>query len=658
MAVDEDPAMIYDALDGNDNVTLPNKSAYQITTEVRWNPAKVFHGGAGDDTIWGGDGNDNIDPGEGNNVIRGDEDFAGGRDRDTVHLRGGPSDYILDDRGVDWTTTIDRVTGERNYISADVEHISFTAFGNNERKVTNVFHELAHMAVASYKDEPLVGEGWRPVLAQELGISPLATDTREYSTRYEMRDGVYHTYGKSGADPFAVVAHVYYALVNGMPTLAVAFRGTDDLEKPANLYDDIGEWISISEYYERFRPLVDALKSYVKEMQVPRIYVTGHSLGGSMAQEFMQEAGVFGDDRYYGMTFGSPGAPNQRDDPRMFHLEHTDDIVPAMRKMAQGLIEKVDPYQALAGLDIFKEVAAYGTSGTVLRKSIPGGKPTSRDEHDKLLYEKTALLLRSEISGKETASTTFVDGELVQDAHHYASQIHRFYQSALDRLPDMDGLVNWTGALKAGMTLKQAAGRFADSTEFRLHYGAPDDAGFVKQLYLNVLDREADAGGLSNWTKAMSAGMTRAEALVGFSESVENIQRMAPVLEDGIWVRDNTAATVARLYDSVFDRLPDAGGLGAWTDAIKAGMGLDQAADGFTGSAEFQQRYGALDNTNFVKTLYRNVLDREAEPAGLANWRGALDAGVDRSDIVLAFSESAEHVMKLAPRIDDGIWLL
>ncbi|WP_281174391.1 DUF4214 domain-containing protein [Skermanella stibiiresistens] len=272
----------------------------------------------------------------------------------------------------------------------------------------------------------------------------------------------------------------------------------------------------------------------------------------------------------------------------------------------------------------------------------------------------------SAVSGPQGVDTVravehfvFVDGRYVTDTGDTAARVHRLYGAALDRAPDQDGLLNWKHAVDAGaLSLVQAADGFVTSTEFQLRYGALDNPGFVKQLYRNVLDREGDDGGVANWTNAVNHGMTRAEALVGFSESVENIQRTASVVEKGIWLRDNTAATVARLYDSVLDRLPDAGGLGSWTDAIKAGMSLDQTADGFTGSLEFQQRYGALDNTNFVKTLYRNVLDREAEPAGLANWRGALDAGVDRSDIVLSFSESAEHVMKLAHRIDDGIWLL
>jgi hypothetical protein len=59
-----------------------------------------------------------------------------------------------------------------------------------------------------------------------------------------------------------------------------------------------------------------------------------------------------------------------------------------------------------------------------------------------------------------------------------------------------------------------------------------------------------------------------------------------------------------------------------------------------------------------IQQLYRNVLDREGETTGVASWKNALQADVSRSDIVLGFSELAEHQFKLAPFIDDGIWLL
>ena len=110
------------------------------------------------------------------------------------------------------------------------------------------------------------------------------------------------------------------------------------------------------------------------------------------------------------------------------------------------------------------------------------------------------------------------------------------------------------------------------------------------------------------------------------------------------------AAEVTRLYDTVFDRPPDDAGLTFWTNALRAGVGLDDVAEVFVASPEFRDRYGDLGQADFVTLLYRNVLDREPDAAGQAFWTDALASGaLDRADVALAFSESPEHVAKVGP---------
>jgi len=111
--------------------------------------------------------------------------------------------------------------------------------------------------------------------------------------------------------------------------------------------------------------------------------------------------------------------------------------------------------------------------------------------------------------------------------------------------------------------------------------------------------------------------------LVSFSESAENKAGTAALVQDGIWDRSEAAAEVARLYDTVFGRLPDALGLVSWKTAIEGGTAtLLQVADGFTASAEFSGRYGDLNNRQFADALYRNTLDRAPEREGLDFWTG------------------------------------
>jgi hypothetical protein len=110
------------------------------------------------------------------------------------------------------------------------------------------------------------------------------------------------------------------------------------------------------------------------------------------------------------------------------------------------------------------------------------------------------------------------------------------------------------------------------------------------------------------------------------------------------------AAQITRLYDTVFDRGPDAAGLTFWTNALRNGYSLDNVADLFIASPEFQNRYGNLNNAEFVNRLYLNVLDRPADAQGQAYWTSLLDnRRVDRSDVVVGFSESIEHQIKIGP---------
>ena len=107
-------------------------------------------------------------------------------------------------------------------------------------------------------------------------------------------------------------------------------------------------------------------------------------------------------------------------------------------------------------------------------------------------------------------------------------------------------------------------------------------------------------------------------------------------------------AQAVRLYDTIFDRKPDAGGLDYWTDVLQDGAPLQAVADGFMEAPEWQARYGTPSNLGFVDTLYQNVLDRPGEPDGVSFWTGHLDAGdVRRGEVVVLFSESAEHQAKV-----------
>jgi Ca2+-binding RTX toxin-like protein len=250
----------------------------------------------------------------------------------------------------------------------------------------------------------------------------------------------------------------------------------------------------------------------------------------------------------------------------------------------------------------------------------------------------------------------FVDGYLATGTTDTAARVYRIYEAALGREPDSNGLANWVGALEKGVALQSIGDGFLNSPEFVGRFGAGDNAAFVTLMYQNVLGRAPDAQGLQSWVSYLASGHSRSEVLTGFSDSPEFVASTAPTVQQGLWVGDANAAKVARLYDTVFDRLPDAQGEAGWTAALNGGQSLQAAANGFVASDEFKAAYGSLDNSRFVQQLYQNVLGRPADNQGLAAWTSFLASGHSRAEVVVGFSESAEHVALTAPYIDNGVW--
>ena len=114
-----------------------------------------------------------------------------------------------------------------------------------------------------------------------------------------------------------------------------------------------------------------------------------------------------------------------------------------------------------------------------------------------------------------------------------------------------------------------------------------------------------------------------------------------------------------RLYWAFFLRAPDPSGMTYWTNQLTNGKTLAQVAAKFALSSEFQTKYGSKSNEQFVTLIYQNIFERDPDPGGLAYWTGKLDSGAKtRGDVMTNFSESSEGKRFLAPQVDTiNVWL-
>lgn len=163
---------------------------------------------------------------------------------------------------------------------------------------------------------------------------------------------------------------------------------------------------------------------------------------------------------------------------------------------------------------------------------------------------------------------------------------------------------------------------------------------FIRQQYRDWQDRTPSLDELNFWRTVLqprdtSAGGTQNNFLDAFRQN-----------------DDIKAGPVVRLYIAFFLRNPEIGGYQYWLNAVTAGgRSMGQVADFFAASGEFQARYGALDNAEFVSLVYNNVLGRNPDAAGFAYWTRELNAGRSRGWMMSQFTEAPSQEFQNRTRI-------
>jgi hypothetical protein len=156
---------------------------------------------------------------------------------------------------------------------------------------------------------------------------------------------------------------------------------------------------------------------------------------------------------------------------------------------------------------------------------------------------------------------------------------------------------------------------------------APGDAGFVDHVWFRLHGRSPT--------------------------SAEREAFAAEVAASGIWPAlaeeidaESTASVIDRLYLAFFLRYPDSDGIRYWIGVRASGYAVEEIAEWFAESNEYQTRYEGTSFSQFLDQLYADVLDRPPDQSGKAYWLDLLERGVvTRGTIVVYFTESTE--MKL-----------
>ncbi len=152
-----------------------------------------------------------------------------------------------------------------------------------------------------------------------------------------------------------------------------------------------------------------------------------------------------------------------------------------------------------------------------------------------------------------------------------------------------------------------------------------ENAAFVQAAYLDFLGREATQAEVTDAVNRLRAGTTPNQFLTGLARSPE-------------W----TTHVIRQMYLDTLGREPDAQGLAHWQGLLTSGQRtVAQVAGGFYSSAEYFGRIGGNTNRTWISDLYRKLLKREPDAAGLEFWV-ARTTQVGRGSVAVSFYQSLE----------------
>ena len=91
----------------------------------------------------------------------------------------------------------------------------------------------------------------------------------------------------------------------------------------------------------------------------------------------------------------------------------------------------------------------------------------------------------------------------------------------------------------------------------------------VEMIYIGYFGRAGDPGGVQFWINALNSGATLVDVARDFADQTESQELYPflafPSLDNAVWREQ----FISEIYDNLFNRGPDAGGLAYWSNILK-----------------------------------------------------------------------------------------
>jgi hypothetical protein len=285
------------------------------------------------------------------------------------------------------------------------------------------------------------------------------------------------------------------------------------------------------------------------------------------------------------------------------------------------------------GLDSFRGLLQTGQSETYIRALLltspeyyatHGGTATGFVQG---LYQE--LLGRSPVGSEDAPwiadasnPSTLVHG-ILASAEFWTDEVNAFYAAFLRRTADVGGQSHFYNLLASGQDERDVLPQFFASTEYQ---NQASNVVWLQSVYQDVLARNADGidqpGG---WLALINQGASRTEVAHDILTSLESENR-----------------EVAGLSAQFLGQAPDASTLSVLVHQFQTNGHRSDVLASILASQAYFNRQGTT-NADYVRALYRDLLNRSASDAEVQVWDGQLQQGATRLQLAAAFLASLEY---------------
>src|SRR4030095_1995725 len=131
-------------------------------------------------------------------------------------------------------------------------------------------------------------------------------------------------------------------------------------------------------------------------------------------------------------------------------------------------------------------------------------------------------------------------------------------------------------------------------------------ARVVQEAHVRYLQRDADAMALSTFAAQLASGSTQEQIAASIIGSSEYFEKRG---------RNTNSDFLDAVYQDLLSRPIDLTALNGQMAALNSGTGRTQIVAQILASTEYRQR--------FIQDIYKALLHRAADPAGLNTWLSA-----------------------------------